>query len=237
MNDGVDTPRYLEWAYLGRVPYEDALRQQHERRDGVLRGEEAPLLMLLEHEPTVTLGRRGSISDLRLPPEELAARGVRVIETDRGGLATYHGPGQLVGYPIVQLRDLRLGTRDYVHRLAEALESVLRAHGILADWYEDEPGLWVRGAKIASFGIHVHAGVTTHGFALNVQPELSAFDMIVPCGKAETAVTSMAATRGELWSLEALAGEVAEEIASVLALRARPWARRPPPGPTPASGG
>ena len=208
----------LLWSWLGRVPYASGLALQHARRDAVLAGRSEPILLLLDHEPTVTLGRRGTQADLRVASEELAARGIQVVKTDRGGLATYHGPGQLVGYPILQLRELRLGTRDYVVALADALAAVLRGHNIDAEWYEDHPGLWVGGEKIASFGIHVHAGVTTHGFALNVQPELAAFESIVPCGFAGAATTSMASIRGELWILGAIAEAVAEALASVLGL-------------------
>jgi lipoate-protein ligase B len=218
-----DRPR-AEWSYLGRVPYRRALALQHALRDALLTGRGHPTLLLLEHPATVTLGRRAGLADLRLSPDELADRGVDVIRSDRGGQATFHGPGQLVGYPILPLEALRLGPRAYVVQLAEALRAMLAFHGIEAVWREEAPGLWVQEAKIAAFGVHVHHGVTTHGFALNVQPELSAFDLIVPCGRPGALTTSMAVLRGELWLLDALAGELAAAIGRQLGLELRPVA-------------
>lgn len=211
-----------EWAWLGRVPYGRALSLQHALRDALLAGEGHPTLLLLEHPPTVTLGRRAGAADLRHPPAELVERGVDVIRSDRGGQATFHGPGQLVGYPILDLRALHLGSREYVQRLSEVLREVLAVHSVDATWRADAPGLWVGAAKIAAFGVHVHHGVTTHGFALNVQPELTAFDLIVPCGQPEAHTTSMAELRGDLWLLDAVAAEVAEAFGRRFQLKLRP---------------
>jgi len=210
-----------EWSYLGRVPYRRALALQHALRDALLAGRGQSALLLLEHPPTVTLGRRAGPEDLRLTIDELVARGVDVVRSDRGGQATFHGPGQIVGYPILALDALHLGPRAYVLQLAEALRTVLAFHSIDAEWREDAPGLWVKDAKIAAFGVHVHHGVTTHGFALNVQPELTAFDLIVPCGRPEAHTTSMAVLRGELWLLDALAAEVAQAVARQFGLELR----------------
>lgn len=215
----------IHWAYLGRVPYEKALALQLALRERLLSGEGQPTLLLLEHPPTVTLGRRAKTTDLRVPEDELAARGVDLVRSDRGGLITYHGPGQLVGYPIVDLSKLGLGVHEYVSRLSEGVQHTLRRHNIEAHWSEERPGLWLEDAKIASFGVHVHHNVTTHGFALNVQLELSAFDMIVACGHTGAGVTSMASLRGELWCLDHLATELAEGLGESLGLTPRPCER------------
>lgn len=210
-----------DWAWLGRVPYRRALALQHALREALLVGQGQPTLLLLEHPPTVTLGRRAGEGDLRRPPGELAEQGVDVVRADRGGQATFHGPGQLVGYPILSLAELRMGSREYVQGLADVLGEVLAIHSIVATWRDDAPGLWVGDAKIAAFGVHVHRGITTHGFALNVQPELTAFDLIVPCGQPEAHTTSMAALRGELWLLHALAAELAALFARRFGLKMR----------------
>lgn len=211
----------MDWAWLGRVAYRRALALQHGIRAAILEDRGRETLLLLEHPPTVTLGRRGGDADLRFSRDVLMARGVEVIETDRGGQATAHGPGQLVGYPIVDLRRRGLGAREYVQRLAGALRAVLAVHGVDAAWRDDAPGLWVGDAKIVAVGVHVHRGVTTHGFALNVQPDLSTFALIVPCGRPDAQATSMAAVCGESESVDALAEEVAAAIAAALGLEPR----------------
>ncbi len=208
----------LNWQYLGLVPYREAFAQQIATRDKLIVSEINPRLLLLEHPPVVTMGRRGSLTDLRVPEDELSSRGVDLVRSDRGGLLTYHGPGQLVGYPIVDLSRLGLGVHDYVQRLSQALQTVLAHHGVDAQWSEDRPGLWVGNSKIASFGVHVHHNVTTHGFALNVQPELAAFDLIVACGHASADVTSVAALRGELCSMEDIAREIAAAVSDSLGM-------------------
>jgi len=183
----VDRPAQpLACRFDGTVPYRVALERQHRARQSVLAGGQHEL-HLLSHPPTITVGRHGD------PDHILAPEGCEVVSVDRGGDVTFHGPGQLVGYPIVHLGRLKLGVRAYVAALAEGLAEVLRDHAIEANWDVEVPGLWVGRAKIAAFGVHVHRQVTTHGFALNVHPDLGAFDRIVPCGLRDRTVTSMAA--------------------------------------------
>ncbi len=215
----------LDWAYLGRMPYTAASRLQQALSAALVNGTGRPTLLLLEHSPTITLGRRSSSDEILVPREKLAKLGVAVVATSRGGGTTYHGPGQLVGYPVVDLGRLSLGARAYVLRLAHALQRTLRAHRIDTEWSDEHPGLWLARSgqpeKIVSLGVHVRRNIATHGFALNVQPELAAFEMIVPCGIQGSRMISMASVSGELWELPALASEVAASVAEALGLAPR----------------
>ena len=189
---------------LGRVPYAEGLRLQAEvaaaRRAGVV----GDTLILLEHPPVLTLGRNASQANILLRPEELAARGVEVHEINRGGDVTYHGPGQLVGYTIFDLRgDLpgkrgpHLGPVDFVRRMEEALILSCKDFGVAAQRICKRTGVWtpaggsVPEKKIAAIGIHVAQAITTHGFALNVTTDLRDFEWIIPCGITDRAVTSL----------------------------------------------
>ena len=149
-------------------------------------------LALLEHTPVFTFGRRARYDHLLIPPADLRSRGAAVIESDRGGDVTFHGPGQLVAYPILDLRTRRLGPVEYVRRLEEAVIRTLHGFGVWGERWPGRPGVWVNGAKIAAIGVRVHDGVSTHGLALNVETDLSWFDAIVPCGISDAGVTSMA---------------------------------------------
>lgn len=209
----------LDWAYLGEVAYDEGLALQTKVRDAVASGRRPATLLLLEHPPTITLGRRGSDADLRLTREELRQRGVVVRETGRGGLATVHAPGQLVGYPVVSLASLGVGVDWLVQRLADALTTVAAAQGVTATWDPRRPGLWVEDAKLAAFGLHVRRGVTMHGFALNVDLDLAPYEWIVACGLPAAKVTSLMRERGHVPTAAALAPAVADAVAHVLRLR------------------
>ena len=182
---------------LGRRPYLETLELQRtlcrRRMTGVL---DEDLLLLVEHEPVVTLGRGTRPSSLPLAPAELERRGVAVAEVERGGDVTYHGPGQLVGYPILQLREHREDLHWYLRQLEAALIGALDGLGIAAERRPGLTGVWTGGRKIASIGIHVKQWVTLHGFALNVSTDLRAFDLIVPCGIQGVVMTSVAAELG-----------------------------------------
>lgn len=154
------------------------------------------VLLLLEHPHVYTLGRRGRESDILVPAEKLEELGTEVHFIDRGGEVTYHGPGQLVGYPIVNLRRWRGGPLKYVQTLEQALITTLADFGIRAESAERPTGVWVGDAKIAAIGVRISRGVTMHGFALNVAPNLSYFGHIVPCGLPGASVTSMARELG-----------------------------------------
>lgn len=178
----------IEVAWLGRVPYREALARQRARREAVIAG--APeALWLLEHDPVVTTGRRDAGD---LDAEALARAGIDLVATERGGLATWHGPGQLVGYLIVDLHRRRLGVRGLVTALEQGLIDWLGAQGVAAGRREGYPGVWVGRDKIAALGLHFRLGVSLHGFALNLTNDLDGFARIVPCGITDGGVTRLA---------------------------------------------
>jgi lipoyl(octanoyl) transferase len=186
--------RTLEWSYLGRLDYRRAMALQEERRELLRSGTAGEALLLLEHPPVFTLGRNADRSDILVDQTWLRARQAEVIECDRGGQVTFHGPGQLVGYPILDLNPDRRDLRRYVRDLQEVLVRVLASIGVSAESGSrtGEIGVWARGGKIASLGIHVSRWITTHGFALNVSTDLSYFSAIVPCGLQGVRMTSIA---------------------------------------------
>ena len=172
----------------GRVAYEEATRWQEALVERRLAGDVADCLLLLEHPPVYTLGRGADPRFLGLGAEG----GIPVVRTSRGGQVTYHGPGQLVGYPIVDLRDHRQDVRWYVHELEQVLIDALEAFGIAGGRVEGLPGVWVGGKrKIASIGVAIRRWVTWHGFALNVAADLGGFGAITPCGIAGVQMTSV----------------------------------------------
>ena len=203
------------WSWLGRVPFGPVAELQEQLRSRVLDGRGAETLLLLEHHPVITLGRSAEPAHVLAAAPELARRGISLHRASRGGDVTYHGPGQLVGYPVVRLDR---GVVGHVRAMADGLIQVLAGLGIAAIWRRESPGLWVATphgeAKICSFGVNVHRRVAVHGFALNVAVDLDAFSLIVPCGLPGVAMTSIdrlvsgAAATLPL-SPELLAGEVA----------------------------
>jgi lipoyl(octanoyl) transferase len=189
--------RRLSVRDLGRQPYAPVWDLQRELARQRLSGELADdVLLLVEHEPVVTLGRGTRGDSLPLARAELARRGIEVHEVERGGDVTYHGPGQLVGYPIFDLRNHREDLHWYLRTLEAALVRALDTLGIPAGVIPGLTGVWTRGRKIASIGIHVKQWVTYHGFALNVTTDLSYFDLIVPCGIRDVVMTSVAMELG-----------------------------------------
>ena len=199
-------PWVFEWAWLGRVPYARALWLQERIRDDVAEGRVAETLLLLEHEPVITLGRHARPEHVLSSPEALASDGIATVPTSRGGDVTFHGPGQLVGYPIFRLRR---GIRAHVTAMAQGIASLLANLGITGQWRESQPGIWVGGDKICAMGVHVRRRIATHGFALNVSVDLAGFRNIVPCGLPNGGVTSIAKLLGAAPELETLAVQVA----------------------------
>jgi lipoyl(octanoyl) transferase len=189
--------RRLSVRDLGRRPYGEVLELQRELRRQRLAGElTQDVLLLVEHDPVVTLGRGTRPTSLPLPPEELGRRGIEVVEVERGGDVTYHGPGQLVGYPILDLTGHREDLHWYLRQLESALILALGRLGIPAERNPGLTGVWTRGRKIASIGVHVRQWVTLHGFALNVTTQLDRFGLIVPCGIQGVVMTSVARELG-----------------------------------------
>jgi len=217
----------LNLLQLGRICYSEALAIQqqlvevcHQRRIG-------NTLLLLEHPPVLTLGRNSSRENILASDELLARRGVEIHEINRGGDVTYHGPGQLVGYPIIDLRSFtpRLGAVDYVRKLEEVLIRACASYGIVTQRVPKRTGVWtlpggaILERKIAAIGVHISRGITSHGFAVNVTTDLRDFDLIVPCGIADRTVTSLedeidTATHGVL-SLENAGNTVARHFGAV----------------------
>lgn len=202
---------------LGVVEYEEAQAVQ-QRLVEACRADGRARLLLLEHPPTYTLGARGRPEHLLLPEAALAALGATVHRVDRGGDITFHGPGQLVGYPIVDLRWWREGPRWYVRSLEATLIQALASFDIVGHREPARPGVWIGKAKIGAIGVHVSRGVTSHGFALNVDPDLSYFAHIVPCGIAGVEVTSIANELGSAPRMDAVMDAVTDAFARVFSL-------------------
>ena len=190
----------LSLVHLGRIDYQVALGLQQRLVELRHQGRIGNTLLLLEHPPVLTLGRNSDRANILATDELLAARGVALHEINRGGDVTYHGPGQLVGYPIIDLRSFmpRLGIVDYVRKLEEVLIRSAGDFGVPTQRIAGRTGVWtfaggsVEEKKMAAIGVHVSRGITSHGFALNVTTDLRDFGLIVPCGIADRAVTSLA---------------------------------------------
>ena len=192
----------IQYLYLGRIGYSEALELQREMVELRHQGQVENVLLLLEHPPVLTLGRNSARSNILATDEMLARKGVAIHEINRGGDVTYHGPGQLVGYPIFDLRSLtnasgaRLGPVDYVRRMEEALIRLCAGYGVITGRIAGRTGVWTTGVtgaekKVGAIGVHVSRGITSHGFALNVTTDLRDFQWIVPCGIADAGVTSL----------------------------------------------
>jgi lipoyl(octanoyl) transferase len=195
---------------LGTVDFHDALALQQRLCEARKADEVPDTLLLLEHPPVYTRGRRSTDADLPLGEDFYAAQGIEVVEVDRGGLVTYHGPGQLVGYPIMRIGDV-IG---YLRTLEQTIVAALGREGVAARGGGDRPtGVWAGGRKIASIGVHVSRRVSTHGFAVNVDNDLQPFEWIVPCGLDGVAMTSLQRETGREGALESFRGSVIEEFA------------------------
>jgi lipoate-protein ligase B len=177
---------------LGILGYEEALElQRNLARDRISGAIPQDLLLLVEHPPVVTLGRSSKQKHLVASPEFLQSKGVELFEVERGGDVTFHGPGQLVGYPIIDLKRHKQDLHWYLRKIEEALINTLTDYGIPGERNTAFTGVWTRGKKIASIGVHARDWVTWHGFALNVTTDLSFFDLIVPCGIDGVVMTSI----------------------------------------------
>jgi lipoyl(octanoyl) transferase len=214
------TPRQCAVRWLGRLDYGQALDLQEGTASALKRAQDGgppatEALLLLEHPPVITLGRNARPTDVLADAAALAALGVSVERANRGGQVTYHGPGQLVGYPILDLQPDRRDVARYLRDLEEVLIRALGRIGIAAGRQTGWTGVWVGDRKIAAIGVHLSRWVTTHGFALNVDPDLAHFSLIVPCGITTRGVTSMARVLGRPVSVEEMAALVAPEFGVV----------------------
>jgi lipoyl(octanoyl) transferase len=193
---------------LGLVPYDAAWAMQRDLHAQRVAGEVADTCLLLEHPAVYTAGKRTE-------PWERPADGTPVIDVDRGGKITWHGPGQLVGYPVVRLPD-PVDVVGHVRRIEAALIEVCAAYGVEAGRVEGRSGVWVGDAKVAAIGIRVAQGVTMHGFALNCDPDLTAYDRIVPCGIRDASVTSLSALTGRTITVDDVIGTVENALTNAL---------------------
>jgi lipoate-protein ligase B len=203
----------LRATWLGRVGYAEAVAEMESLRARILAGNDAERLLLLEHPPVITLGRRSRHDHILASADALAARGITLLPASRGGDVTYHGPGQLVAYPVVRLDK---GVVAHVERLAAAAVAVAASFGLGARFDRACPGVWVGEAKLASIGVHVHRRVAIHGLALNVTTALDAFDLIVPCGLRNIRVTSLAELSGRSPTLADVAARFAAAFGAEL---------------------
>jgi lipoate-protein ligase B len=210
----------VEW--LGRVPYRPTWDLQNDLADRRRRREIGDRVLLLEHDPVYTIGRGGDEANLLATSERMAALGAELVRIDRGGDVTFHGPGQLVAYPIVELAD-PLDLRRYVRALEAAVIGTAAAVGVEADSRQGLPGVWVDGTrKLAAVGVRVKRGVTTHGLALNVSTDLAWFDEMVPCGIPGCQVTSLERETGSSQHLIDVGDLLADQLATAFGLRLAP---------------
>jgi lipoyl(octanoyl) transferase len=209
----------LRTEWLGRMPYREAWDRQRTTVEARAADETSDTLLLVEHEPVLTLGRHAADHHVLASPAELERRGIEVIRVERGGEVTYHGPGQLVAYPIVRLRDRGILLRPFVRALESAMSDLAASYGVDAGQRAGYPGVWVEAAgphprKLGALGLRLERGVTYHGVALNITTRLSEFELIDPCGMADLDVTSIARELG--WQ-----GESAEPSAAGVEVAAR----------------
>lgn len=208
--------RLLRLERMGRIGYAPMLALQERRHDEVAEARADDTLFLLEHEAVITLGKNSGDGHVLASRELLAAAGVELFATSRGGDVTYHGPGQIVGYPILQLQEGERDIKHYVHRLEEILIRACADYDIRAERVEGLRGVWVGREKIGAIGVRIARWATLHGFALNVSPDLDAFRLIVPCGLRDKGVTSMAKLLGAAPPLTEVEERLAHHAGEVL---------------------
>jgi lipoate-protein ligase B len=202
----------------GRMGYREAYQLQKRLAAEVIQGERGDTLVLTEHPPLLTIGSAGERGNILASPQALAQAGIEVYSADRGGDVTYHGPGQLVGYPVLHLDRHGKDVKDYLRRLEEVLIRTLAGFGLAGYRAPGYTGVWVADAKIAAIGIGVKKWVTFHGFALNVDPDLSHFNLIYPCGIRNKRVTSLAEILPQAPDCREVAAQVAGHFAQVFNL-------------------
>lgn len=205
--------------YLGIIPYETAIKLQNRLKQARREGNIPNVFLLLEHEPVITIGRFKGADEITTTAEVLAQEGIAICSTNRGGSITYHGPGQLVGYPILNLRELGLGVREYINKLEEVIIRLLANFGIWSNRANGFPGsVWVDKKKVCSIGIHVGHQITSHGFALNVNTNLHHFNYINACGIKSKIMTSISQIVGYCVKVEDVTGSLMDIFSEIFAL-------------------
>jgi len=214
-------PLVARW--LGRLPYSEGAELQRKLVGDRRLGRIPDTVVLLEHPPVITLGSRARSEHVLLAPPELRARGIEVHEAGRGGDVTYHGPGQLVGSPVVALSGPRRDAHRYLRDLEDALILTAADFGVAASRWAGRTGVWAAGRKLAAIGVRISSGwITSHGFAMNVTADLSGFCAIVPCGIRDAGITSLFELTGRSPSLEEVGARACVHLAGVLGLRPAP---------------
>src|SRR5262245_24030000 len=212
---GSKPQRVCEAQWLGVVPYDEGLHIQERAVERLRSGEAPEQLLLLEHPHVFTLGRGADSSNILADRQQLESNSVEVHETGRGGDVTYHGPGQLVGYPIMDLKPDRCDVHRYVRDIEEVLIRTIADFGVIGGRIPGLTGVWVENEKIGAIGVRIARWITSHGFALNVNTDLSYFKMIVPCGITDRGVTSLARLLGEPVDVQRVASLAARYFGEV----------------------
>ena len=205
--------------YLGVIPYGLALKRQQILVQARAEGKIPDVVLLLQHPPVFTIGRFRGTEDIMVSEETLTKEGITVFHSNRGGGITYHGPGQLVGYPILNLKENGLGVRQYIWKLEGVIINLLLVFGIQGHRVAEYPGVWVDGKKICSLGIHVSRGITMHGFALNVDTNLRNFEYIKPCGIKGEVMTSLSKLVGHPVEVETVIGNWLSSFSETFGLK------------------
>jgi len=214
--------RRFTYIDLGLMEYSKCFSIQQRLVKRRLEGNVGDVLLLLEHEPVITIGRAGGDESFLVSPEQVRRAGIEILETDRGGNITYHGPGQLVGYPIFDLRSYGKDVHAFLRKLEQVIVGVLADFGIEGETLEGYTGVWVNGSKICSIGIAVRRWISYHGFALNVNPILEHWAFIHPCGLVGKQVTSLKQVLGYEPSMEEVKKLVVHRISKVFNIEAVP---------------
>lgn len=204
---------------LGVIPYERALRLQQRLMQARAEGSIPDVVLLLQHPPVFTIGRFRGEEDIIVPPETLTQEEITVFHTSRGGGITYHGPGQLVGYPILNLKEKDIGIREYIWKLEAVIIKLLLSLGIQGHRVTKYPGVWVGGEKVCSIGVHVSHHITMHGFALNVNTDLRHFEYINPCGIKGKVMTCISKLLGYPIEVEAVTEALLNSFSAIFELK------------------
>lgn len=207
------------YRYLGLVDYAQALELQKETARKIQAGEGEDTLYFLQHPPVITLGKQGNRKGLLISKEEMAQRRISLVHSDRGGDITYHGPGQLMVYPIIRLTGHYGTPKKYIQLLEQAVLDTLQTFGIIGNRDPQHPGVWLENKKIAAVGVRIQKGVALHGLCVNVHPEDDYSLWIVPCGITQRGVTSLLACLGETPSMEVLVEEFVAHFSRLFAIR------------------
>ncbi len=206
----------LLWYHLGLISYTSAMEIQEKCRNRLLEQGGDMYLLTLEHTDTITMGRTSGREEVFLTDKELEQKGVELHRTNRGGKCTCHIPGQLVGYPIIDIRKIGLAVDTFVSYMEECMLDYLGKIGINAKRDKRNPGVWVDNAKIGYIGLNIHKGITTHGFSLNINPDLTAFSYFIPCGMNDCGSVSVQKLKGSSTSVKKAAHEIAIGLSSIL---------------------